>query len=84
MPDIVRSFQSWRLKENDLGTWPEPDVMAQLLPLVHTERRSVRTGGTVRKVRVVTSLKTEATAFIESLKGDTDDDAALLDAVVDD
>jgi hypothetical protein len=78
--DLVKRFQSWRLKENDLGTWAEPDVIAIFQPLVNTERKSQRVNGVVRKVRVVTSFKSEAQAFLESLKGDTD--AALLDALV--
>jgi phage/plasmid-associated DNA primase len=81
--DMAKLFQSWRLKENDLGTWAEPDVVELFKPLVNTERKSQRINGSVRKVRVVTSFKTEAAAFIESLEG-SDADAALLDALVDD
>lgn len=73
MDRLVQQFQSWRVKENDLGTWAEPDVAALLTPLVNTERRSKRVLGTVRKIRVVTSLREEATAFIESLKGEVSD-----------
>lgn len=80
--ELVSKFQSWRLKENDLGTWAEPDVIALFQPLVNTERRTQRVDGKPRKVRVVTSFKTEAMAFLESLKGE-DEDAALLSAVVD-
>jgi hypothetical protein len=69
---IVPKFQSWRLKENDLGTWAEPDVLALFLPIVNTERKSTRVNGQPRKVRVVTSLQFEASAFIESLKGSED------------
>lgn len=77
---LVAEFQSWRIKEGDLGTWAEPDVVAQFIPLVNTERRSVRMHSTVRKVRVVTSLKLEATQFLETLEGDEDDgdDEALV------
>lgn len=87
--DIVPKFQSWRIKENDLGTWAEPDVLALFGPLVATERKSIRIGGEPRKVRVVTTLKEEARAFIESLKGHEDDgsDAGVTDdaaAVVED
>lgn len=81
--DVVPKFQSWRIKENDLGTWAEPDVLALFTPLVATERKSVRIGGEPRKVRVATSLKDEARAFIESLKGHEDDgtDAGVADDV---
>lgn len=81
--EIVPKFQSWRIKENDLGTWAEPDVLALFAPLVATERKSVRIDGSPRKVRVVTMLKDEARAFIESLKGHEDDgtDAGVVDDV---
>lgn len=75
---LVGTFQSWRIKENDLATWGEPDVIALFNPLFNTERRSVRIDGSPRKVRVVTSLKSEAAAFIESLKGDDTDDTKAL------
>lgn len=81
--DLVQKFQSWRLKENDLGTWAEPDVVAQFQPLVNTERKTQRVNGAPRKVRVVTSFKTEALAFLDSLKG-AEDDAALINALVED
>lgn len=81
--ELVQRFQSWRLKENDLGTWAEPDVLALFGPIINTERKSVRVDGQPRKVRVVTSFKLEATAFIETLKGDTEDDE-LIAALVED
>lgn len=70
---LVSEFKSWRVKEDDLGTWAEPDVMALFAPLLETERRSVRVHGTPRKVRVVTSLKPEAKEFLDTLEGDDDD-----------
>jgi hypothetical protein len=80
--DIVPRFQSWRIKENDLGTWAEPDVLALFHPLISSERKSIRVNGEPRKVRVATSLKEEARAFIESLKGHEDDGthAGVVDA----
>jgi hypothetical protein len=69
MPLLVQKFQAWRINNNDLASWSEPDVEALFRPLFNTERKSVRTGADVRKVRVVTSLKSEAAAFVESLKG---------------
>jgi phage/plasmid-associated DNA primase len=83
MSDLVQKFQSWRVHENDLGTWAEPDVIALFNPLLATERRSQRTASGVRKVRFITSFKTEASAFVDSLKGDHDD-AEVLAALVDD
>jgi hypothetical protein len=81
--ELVQKFQSWRLKENDLGTWAEPDVVALFQPLINTERKTQRVNGSPRKVRVVTSYKTEALAFLDSLKG-AEDDAALINALVED
>lgn len=75
---LVQMFQSWRVKENDLGTWAEPDVITMFNPLLNTERRSSRVGGVPRKVRVVTSLKTEAHQFLETLEGDEHDEEALV------
>ena len=83
MSDIVQSFQSWRILDNDLGSWSPPDVESQLNPLINTERKSVRTPAGPRKLRTITSFKMEALAFIESLKGG-DDDATQLASVVDD
>ena len=83
LDEVVQKFQSWRLKENDIGTWSAPDVAALFKPLLNTERKSVRVDAQVRKIRVVTSFKDEAAAFIETLEG-TDDDAELLAAVVED
>ncbi len=80
--DLAQRFQSWRIRENDINTWAEPDVEVLFRQLINTERKSARMGGTVRKVRVVTSFKVEALAFIESLKGDEhdieEDDVAAL------
>jgi hypothetical protein len=80
---LVDEFRRWRLKENDLGTWAEPDVVALFAPLLDSERKSQREGGKVRKVRVITGLKPETAAFIGTLEG-VDDDEAFLDALVDD
>jgi hypothetical protein len=79
MSELVSKFQSWRVKENDLGTWAEPDVAAQFSPLVNTERQSVRLPGGPRKVRVITSLKPEAKSYVESLKGDMNEEALVGD-----
>lgn len=72
---LVQKFQSWRVKENDLGTWAEPDVAALFTPLLNTERQSIRTAAGPRKVRVITSVKPEAQAFLENVRGEEDDEA---------
>ena len=80
--ELVKRFQSWRIKENDLGQWAEPDILALFAPLLSTGRTSKRVDGKPRKIRTVTGIKIEALAFIETLKGeDVDDD---LDALVED
>lgn len=72
-------FKAWRIKEDDLAAWAEPDIQQQLAPLINTERRSKRDGSKVRKVNVFVSLRPEAHDFIESLKGDDGDDDALVE-----
>lgn len=87
MSTLIQKFQSWRLHENDLGTWAEPDVQALFNPLLNTERKTERTASGPRKVRKITSFKDEAQAFLDSLKGDDDGataDAELLAALVED
>lgn len=82
---LVEQFRSWRLKENDLGSWSDPDVQALFKPLVNTERKSVRDTTGVHKIRVVTSLKHEAAAFVDSLEGTEDeahDDTVVADGPV--
>lgn len=75
--DLTQGFQSWRIRENDLKNWPEPEVQALFQPVLDTERKSVRVSGSPRKVRVITGFKIEGTAFLDTLKGEEDDaDAA--------
>lgn len=78
MSELASKFQSWRVQENDLGSWSEPDVAAQFAPLLNTERQSVRLAGGPRKVRVITSLKPEAKSYVESLKGEIDEHASVV------
>jgi hypothetical protein len=81
---LVDDFRSWRLRDfNDINAWSEPDVLALFNPLLVTERKTQRIGGKPRKVRIITAFKPEVLAFIDSLKGG-DEDAAFLDALVDD
>ncbi len=79
--ELVAQFKAWRTKENDSGTWSEPDVVTLFNPLIEIERQSKRINGNPRKIRVVGSLKPEAQSFINSLK--EEEDAELLEAVVD-
>lgn len=78
MPELASAFKSWRLKENDLSDWSEPDVVALFQPIINTERKSVRVDNQPRKIRLVTSLKPEAIAFLETLKGSEEDDVEAL------
>lgn len=70
---LTAKFQAWRLKENDMNGWAEPDVVALFQPIINTDRQSIRVDGKPRKVRVVSSLKAEALAYLETLKGDEED-----------
>ena len=83
--ELCSKFKSWRLKENDIGTWAESDVLALFQPLLTTDRKAVRVNGKPRKVRVITGLKAEAQAFIDTLEGEEDGagDSDILDALVD-
>lgn len=81
LEDLVSRFKDWRRKENDQGSWSEPDVIALFGPVVTTDRVSKRIDGKPRKVRVVGGLRPEAKSFIETMK--EEEDAELLEAVVD-
>lgn len=83
LDNAIGSFRSWRVKEGDLGVWNDPDVEALLRPFLTNDRKTKRLASGPRKVRVVTGLKPEAQAFLDSLKGDTDDDEEP-DALVED
>jgi hypothetical protein len=74
LDEAVAGFQSWRVKENDLGTWSAPDVAQLLMPLINTELRSKRVNGQPRKVKVITSLKTEADAYMHTLRSEEESD----------
>lgn len=85
---LVDGFHSWRLVENDLGSWSEPDVLELFKPLIVTERKSKSTPAGPRKVRIITSFTQEAQSFLDSLKGATasggTDTETLIDALVED
>lgn len=66
--ELTQRFKSWRVRENDLGTYSEPDVHAMLNPLFLTERRSVRDGEKITKQRFTTAFKPEARRLLESQK----------------
>lgn len=80
---LTEVFRSWRLQENDLSAWPEPDVMNQFAQIVTTKRKSIRDGGKVRKVRIIDGFKEEAIAFIDTLEGEEDDAEDLAALVAD-
>lgn len=82
IPELVSQFKSWRLKENDLGTWSEPDVQQLFNEVVETDRKTVRTQAGPRKMRVVTALKKEAQAFLDDMK--ENEDAEILSTLVED
>lgn len=81
LPTITQRFTSWRLKENDISSWSEADVMKQMNDLIITERKSHRANGKVTKIRKVTSFKPEAKAILETMEG-TEDGADSVDALV--
>lgn len=80
--EVLTKFRGWRMAEGDTGQWSEPDVANLLSPVFEFDRVSRRIGGNPRKVRVIKALRPEAADFIKTLK--EDEDAELLEAVVDD
>ena len=86
--ELVQRFQAWRLMENDLRSWPEPEVLNIFRSALTTGRKSRRVDGHPRKIRYVTSLAKETLLFIDTLRGeeaDVDDNAdSTNDAVVED
>ena len=68
--EVTAEFRSWRLKENDIGGWPDTEVMGQLNNLINNERKSRRINGKVTKIKTFTSFKPEAQAFLENLEGE--------------
>lgn len=83
MSELAKDFKAWRVGQSDITTWSEPDIVALFAPLLNSERRSKREAGKVIKVRVVTALKSEAAAYIETLRGDENDET-VIEALVDD
>lgn len=76
---LVARFQSWRIKMNDLDMWSESMVLEIFRPVVHTDRRSQRVEGMVRKVRYISALKPETALFIEMHKGEEEDATTVVD-----
>lgn len=77
--ELVQRFQAWRIKENDLRPWPEPEVLNVFRPSLYTDRKSRRVGGVPRKVRIITAFTKETLQFIETLRGeDADVDTASV------
>lgn len=77
--ELITKFQSWRIRENDLDVWSEPLVLEIFRPVLHTERKSQRKDGNVRKVRFVSALKSETSLFIKMQKGEDVDAAMVVD-----
>lgn len=82
IPDVTAKFKSWRVRQDDLGTWPESDVVKQLNAYINIERKSQRLpGGKVTKVKKVTSFKPDALAILASMEG-TPDGSDSVEALV--
>lgn len=67
---LVAQFQSWRLHENDLRSWSEPEVLNVFRPALLLDRRSRRVNGVPRKIRIITGFTKETRLFIDTMKGD--------------
>lgn len=80
--DLVKEFNSWRLRElNDVTGWSEPDLLALFRPVLTTERKSKRVNGVPRKVRTILAFSKETRQFLQMF---TDKEEADATAVVDD
>lgn len=81
--EITAKYQSWRIQENDLRSWPEPDVLSMFQPLLDLERKSRRINGKPRKVKVVVGFRKIAAQFLEQLREEEVHDPSN-DSVVED
>ena len=72
-PELLSQFTSWRVKEGDIGSWSEPDVVELFRPIAVMDRISKRFGSQVRKVRTVVEFKKDTLAFLEGMKEETHD-----------
>ena len=66
--ELIDLFRSWRVKENDLSSWPEPTVFGYFRPVLSTERRSKRVNGQPRKARVISAFKKDTVAFLATMR----------------
>lgn len=80
--ELTNMFRSWRLKNNDLRSWPEPDVTEMFKPLLVTDRKTKSTPAGPRKVRVIMAFTLETQRLLDTLEG-ADTDEAFIAAMVD-
>jgi putative DNA primase/helicase len=66
--DVVARFKSWRIKENDLAVWSDPDVRALLRGAFILDRRSLRVGNKVLKQPVIGKFTNSAAMLLESMQ----------------
>jgi phage/plasmid-associated DNA primase len=83
MDDLVKRFQSWRIKLNDMAVWEKGDVLKQLKHALNVKRRNVRLPGvkTPRGVYFADSFTEEMEGVLELARGaveEVDDDVAAL------
>lgn len=84
LEDIAEQFLRWKVTLGD-SSWELADAMQTVSPLVICERKSQRSNGKVRKVKVATEYRPEVTQFLDSVKGDIDENSVeLFDAMVED
>lgn len=77
--ELALLFQSWRKAAGDPTPWDVQSVLNLFKPVLETERKSVWTGGTSRKARMISSLTDDTMFIVNALR-----EEANATAVVDD
>lgn len=73
LEEVGKKFMAWQ-KVTSGSAWELPDVTQQLATLFTVERKSKRSGGTVKKIKVVTGFKPDTQRYLDSLEGGLDED----------
>ena len=77
--ELTAKFRSWRVsEENDIGAWPEPDVLELFRPELLMRRTTRSQQGKTYHVRVVDQFLPRTTAFINTLE-EVNDTATVVE-----
>ena len=73
LEEVGKKFMAWQ-KISSGTSWELPEVTQQLATLFSVERKSKRSGGAVKKIKVVTGFKPDTQRYLDSLEGGLDED----------